>query len=44
MAAIFTQGYWVMGKLGYVKLFCCKVETQMFRVVDYVREMTSKNC
>ena len=39
---MFTQCHRIMRKLELVQTFCCKVDeaSQMFILVDYVREMT----
>ena len=39
-----TEGHRVRGKLELVHSFCCKVHeaTEMFVMVDYVREMNVK--
>ena len=41
MTFIFIEGHRVTGNQELVQSFCCK-STQMFVMVDYVREMTAK--
>ena len=44
MTLMFSQGHRVTGKVELVQSFCCELHeaTQIFMMIDYVREMTVK--